>query len=85
VRERNGPKNTYQRMINVHGEDAPSYFTIKFWSKQFRRGRDSLQHDPRCGRRVKAKTNDNSKKEVGISEATWRFRNEWIPKLLSPE
>jgi hypothetical protein len=40
------------------GEDAPSYFTIKFWSKSFR----SLQDDPRCGRPVEARTNENIKK-----------------------
>jgi hypothetical protein len=35
TRERNGPKNIHQRMINVHGEDAPSYFTINFGPNNF--------------------------------------------------
>jgi hypothetical protein len=68
-------------MINVYGEDAPSYFTIKFWCKQLR------WDGPRCGRPVEARTNENIKKvellvladrrirvsiiadEIGISEA----------------
>jgi hypothetical protein len=67
--------------INVYGEDAPSYFPIKFWCKQFR------WDGPRCGRPVEARTNENIKKvellvladrrirismiadEIGISEA----------------
>jgi transposase len=67
-REGNEPKNIQQRMIIVYQEDAPSYFTIKFWSKQFRRSRESIQGDPRCGRPVEARTNENIKKvEVLVS------------------
>jgi hypothetical protein len=67
-REGNEPKNIQQRMIIVYQEDAPSSFTIKFWCKQFRRGRESIQGDPRCGRPLEARTNENIKKvEVLVS------------------
>jgi hypothetical protein len=62
-------------MMNVHGEDAPSYFSIKCWSKQFRWDRESLQHDPRYTERpVKAKTNENSKKVEILVLADRRIR-----------
>jgi hypothetical protein len=47
----------------VYGEDALSYFPIKFWSKQFRCGRESIQDDPRSGRPVEPRTMENIKKE----------------------
>jgi hypothetical protein len=31
----------------MHGEDAPSYFTMKLWSKQFRLVMESRQDDPK--------------------------------------
>jgi hypothetical protein len=61
-------------MINVHGEDAPSYFTIKLWSKQFRWGRESRQDDLKCGRHVKAKTKENYNKVEILVLADRRIR-----------
>lgn len=54
TKEGNGPKFIRERMIAVYGDDAPSYFTIKFWSKQFRWGRESIEDDPRSGRPLEA-------------------------------
>ena len=36
-------------MIVVYGENAPSYATVKRWAAEFRRGRTSLEDDPRSG------------------------------------
>lgn len=30
IKEENGPKNIHERVIDVYGEDAPSYFIAKF-------------------------------------------------------
>jgi hypothetical protein len=66
--EENEPKNIHQRMINVNGEDLPSYFTITFWCTQFRWGREStrIQGDSR--------TNENMKKVEVLVLADQRIR-----------
>ena len=46
-------------MVSVYGVDAPSYSKVKFWSKQFKWGRDSIQDDPRSGRPIEARTEEN--------------------------
>jgi hypothetical protein len=43
TKEANGPKVIHQRMIIVYGNEGPSLFQIRFWSEQFRWGRDSTQ------------------------------------------
>jgi hypothetical protein len=43
IKEANGPKVIHQRMIIVYGNEGPSLFQIRFWSEQFRWGRDSTQ------------------------------------------
>ena len=44
------PQQIHNRMIVVYGENAPSYATVKRWAAEFRRGRTSLEDDPRSGR-----------------------------------
>jgi hypothetical protein len=56
TKEANGPKVIHQRMIIVYGNEGPSLFQIRFWSEQFRWGRDSTQDDPKSGRPVEART-----------------------------
>ena len=41
-------------MVVVYGESAPSYYKVKFWSKQFKWGRESIKDDPHTGRPVEA-------------------------------
>ncbi|RZB40204.1 HTH 29 domain containing protein [Asbolus verrucosus] len=41
-------------MSAVYGEDGPSLYQIKFWSKQFKWGRESVEDDPRPGRPAEA-------------------------------
>jgi len=46
-------KEGNDRMSVVYGEHMPSYYQVKFWSKQFKwgaAGRDSVDDDPRSGR-----------------------------------
>lgn len=49
-------------MQEVLGESAPSYRVIAFWSSQFKRGRESIEDDPRPGRPVSCTTDQNVKK-----------------------
>jgi transposase len=35
---------------NVLGDSSPSFLTIKKWAAEFKRGRTSLEDDPREGR-----------------------------------
>ena len=41
-------------MLAVYGESAPSYYKVKFWSKQFKWRRESSEDDPHTGRPVEA-------------------------------
>ena len=37
-------------MADVYGDSSPKYSTVAKWSAEFKRGRDSLEDDPRPGR-----------------------------------
>ena len=38
-------------LTNVYGSFAPSYAQVKFWVREFKRGRTSLEDETRSGRR----------------------------------
>jgi transposase len=40
----------YSKSIKVCGDSYPSFSTIKKWAAEFKRGRTSLEDDPREGR-----------------------------------
>ena len=42
-------KEIHRRMANVYGDSSPKYSTVAKWSAEFKRGRDSLEDDPRPG------------------------------------
>ena len=44
------PKTIREMMVAVYGNDAPSYYLIKFSSKQFRQKLESIEDDPRNGK-----------------------------------
>ena len=41
TKEGKKPKEISERMVAVYGESAPSYYKVKFWSKQFLSGEES--------------------------------------------
>jgi histone-lysine N-methyltransferase SETMAR len=44
------PNEIHSKFIKVYGDSSPSFPTIKKWAAQFKRGRTSLEDDPREGR-----------------------------------
>ena len=43
-------KEIHWRMADVYGDSSPKYSTVAKWSAEFKRGRDSLEDNPRPGR-----------------------------------
>ena len=43
-------KEINRRMADVYGDSSPKYSTMAKWSAEFKRGRDSLEDDPRPDR-----------------------------------
>jgi histone-lysine N-methyltransferase SETMAR len=43
------PNEIHSTFIKVYGNSPPSFSTIKKWAAEFKRGRTSLEDDPREG------------------------------------
>lgn len=50
------PKEIHPKLTKVYGDSAPSISTVKKWAAEFKRGRTSLEDDPREGRPKTATT-----------------------------
>jgi histone-lysine N-methyltransferase SETMAR len=48
----------HSKFIKVYGDPSPSFSTIKKWAAEFKRGRTSLEDDPREGRPKSATTSE---------------------------
>ena len=44
------PNGIHSKFIKVYGDSSPSFSTIKKWAAKIKRGRTSLEDDPREGR-----------------------------------
>ena len=49
VKEGLTPTEIHLRIVNVYGDSSPSVSTVKKWAAEFKRGRESVQNDPREG------------------------------------
>ena len=49
-KERCSVREIYDRLVAVYGKSAPSFATVTRWFNEFKRGRQSLEDDPRSGR-----------------------------------
>jgi histone-lysine N-methyltransferase SETMAR len=56
VKEGLMPNEIHAKFIKVYGDSSPSFSTIKKWAAEFKRGRTSLEDDPREGRSKSAAT-----------------------------
>lgn len=43
-------KNIHERLVAVYGESAPSLSTVSHWTREIKRGRQSLEDEERSGR-----------------------------------
>jgi len=56
VKEGLTSKEIHSKFIKVYGDSSPSFSTIKKWAAEFKRGRTSIEYDPREGRPKSATT-----------------------------
>lgn len=56
------PKEIYEDMSTTLGESVPSYTTVKKWVAEFKRGRESIEDDPRSGRPMTSTTEEKIRK-----------------------
>jgi transposase len=49
VKEGLTPIEIHSKFIEVYGDSSPSFSTIKKWISEIKRGRTSLEYDPREG------------------------------------
>jgi transposase len=68
------PKEILECMVAVYGESAPSYYKVKFWSKQFKWGRESTEDDPHTGRPVEATSEEMCQKLKSLILANRRMK-----------
>ena len=52
------PKEIHEDMVKTLDDDSPSYSTIKKWAAEFKRGRESIEDDPRSGHPRTSTTDD---------------------------
>jgi [histone H3]-lysine36 N-dimethyltransferase SETMAR len=83
VKEGKGPKEIHDRLMVVYKDTCPSYTTIKFWSAQFKQGRESIQDDERSGRPATAVNKENCQKIESMVMANRRLKANEIAKELS--
>jgi histone-lysine N-methyltransferase SETMAR len=50
VKEGLTPNKIHSKFMKVYGDSSPSFSTVKKWAAEFKRGRISLEDDPREGR-----------------------------------
>jgi transposase len=52
IKEGLTPNEIHSKFIKVYEDSSPSFSTIKKWVAEFKRGRTSLEVDPREGRPI---------------------------------
>jgi len=63
-----------ERMVAVYGESAPSYYKVKFWSKEFKWRRESIEDDLHTGRPVEATSEEMCQKLESLILADRRMK-----------
>lgn len=66
------PREIQVDMVNVLGEDAPSFKTVCKWVNEFKKGRTSVNDDPRSGRPKTATSAESVQKVLKFVKADRR-------------
>ncbi|XP_029634921.1 protein GVQW3-like [Octopus sinensis] len=76
------PSEIHENMVRTLTDNAPSYATVKRWVNEFKRGRESVEVDPRPGRPPTATTKDNIDLALGMIMQDCRISRRQIAKRL---
>ena len=78
------PKDTHADKDATLGDDAPALSTVQKWAAEFKRGRESLEDDPRSGHTIGISLEhieNIQHKELDMLKVSVR----WVPRLLTPD
>ena len=76
-------KAIHERLLAVYGSAAPSLSTVSFWTREFKRGRQSLEDEERSGRPSTSMNEDNVSAVEKIVLANRRVTVEDISSQLN--
>ena len=76
-------KEMLGELADVHGSSAPSYAQVKFWVREFKRGRTSSEDETRSGRPLDATDEEMCKKVLDLVYSDRRIQVEEIAQVLS--
>jgi histone-lysine N-methyltransferase SETMAR len=82
VKEGLTPNEIYSKYIKVYRDSSPSFSTVKKWAAEFRRGRSSLEVDPREGRPKSATTPEIIEQVHDITLDDWRMKVREIAETI---
>ncbi|KAK3093995.1 hypothetical protein FSP39_022673, partial [Pinctada imbricata] len=76
------PIDIHNDMVTTLGKDVPTYATVKRWVAEFKRGRHSLDDDPRHGRPVTVVTPEMTNKIHDIVMTDRRVTDRYIASTV---
>jgi len=80
VKKGKGSTDIYKELVDVYKDIAPSFSTVKKWTALFKRGRESLEDDPREGAPLTSVTEENVSALEKLVCADRRITREQIAK-----
>jgi hypothetical protein len=83
TKEGNTPSQIHTRLVNVYNNDSPTLYQVKYWSKQFKWGRESLEDDPRSGRPTESTSQEMCKRVEDLILQDRRIKVAVISKELN--